>query len=103
MSIAIQIQHEVPVETRLVTIRIPAAIKKERDAKVGKRVCLVCEEKIKTASRRGLCPACRAFVRRVIASGQKTEEQLIRSGKLLESRGAFNSTGNPKRMALLDD
>lgn len=84
------------------TIRISKIGKERRDRLLASGLCLVCENQVaKGAKRRGLCSACRQFVRRMIDKGERTEESFIREGKLLErddSRGGLQAT--EKRKAL---
>lgn len=86
----------------MVAIRISKAGKEKRERLLANNCCLICEEQLETGKkRRGLCTACRQFVRRMIARGERTEESFIRNGELLEpddSRGGRKASD--KRRAL---
>lgn len=71
-------------ETKRLAIRISEKVKQRRDALVNAGKCLVCEEQIHGASRRGDCATCRQYLRRMVERGETTEMELIKKGKLCE-------------------
>lgn len=90
------------MEVRAVTIRISKSGKERRERLLSQKLCLVCENQVeKCATRRGLCSACRQFVRRMIGKCERTEESFIREGKLLELDGSRGGAqASEKRRAL---
>lgn len=94
------------MERRSVAIRIAKEVKEKRDLMLKSRICLVCEEPMQPGmSRRGECPACRQYTRRLVDRGIKTEEQLIREGKMTEidlTPTGKSRKAHAKRLALLD-
>jgi hypothetical protein len=73
------------VERKTMAVRITKTGKESRDNLLQKKLCLVCEEPVTTGNiRRGCCAACRQYINRLVASGERSEESFIREGKLLE-------------------
>lgn len=62
--------------------------------------CLV-PECVRKRERRGVCTACMASLRRQVASGKVSEEVLVTSGMLLESRRGPNGPAAIAVRALL--
>jgi len=67
---------------RLVIVKLPNDVAKERDELVDGGCCIGCKLPA-TKTTRGLCNACHSAANRAIRAGKASERELVQAGQLL--------------------